>query len=137
MSDIQVSVVLITYNHEAYVAQAIETVMSQQTDFEYELIISEDCSTDRTREIIQEYQRRYPERIRLFLSEHNVNDNSVWTRAWTAARGRYIATLDGDDYWTSPDKLQRQRNFLDVHKEYSACFHNADVVWEDNREPPY
>jgi len=134
-----VSVVLITYNHEAYVGQAIDSVLGQRTDFEFELLISEDCSTDRTRSIIEDYQRRYPDRIRLFLSERNLCDNSVLTRAWQAARGRYVAVFDGDDYWTAPDKLQRQRDLLDAHPEYSGCCHNVMKVWEDGSRPagPY
>jgi glycosyltransferase involved in cell wall biosynthesis len=136
MSTPDVSVLLVTYNHEKFIAQAIESVLAQQTRFGFELLISEDCSTDRTREIVQAYQRANPGRIRLFLSERNLCDGSVVTRAWMAAEGRYVAMLDGDDYWTSTDKLQRQRDFLETHPEYSACCHNGLIVWEDSREPP-
>ncbi len=136
MSTPDVSVLLVTYNHEKYVAQAIESVLAQQTSFGFELLISEDCSTDRTREIVQGYQRANPGRIRLFLSERNLCDCSVITRAWMAAEGRYVAMLDGDDYWTSTEKLQRQRDYLDAHPEYSACCHNGLIIWDDSREPP-
>jgi glycosyltransferase involved in cell wall biosynthesis len=135
MSTPDVSVLLVTYNHEKFIAQAIESVLAQRTSFGVELLISEDCSTDRTREIIQEYQRRDPERIRHFLSERNLCDWSVVTRTWMAAKGRYIAMLDGDDYWTSADKLQRQRDYLEEHPEFSACCHNGLMIWDDPGKP--
>ena len=112
-----VSVIVVTYRHEAFIAQAVESALSQKTDFPIEILISEDCSPDRTREIVTDLQRRHPETIRLFLSERNQNDNEVITRAWKVARGRYIACLDGDDYWTDPLKLQKQVEFLDQHPD--------------------
>jgi len=108
LRDPLVSVVMITYNHEPYIAQAIEGVLSQETDFPIELIIGEDCSTDRTREIVLEYQRRYPEVIRVLFSAENVGMHKNARRTTLAARGRYIAFCDGDDWWHRRDKLQLQ-----------------------------
>jgi glycosyltransferase involved in cell wall biosynthesis len=125
-----VSVVLITYNHERYIAQAIESVLAQQTDFPYEILISEDCSTDSTQDILSVYQQRYPERIRLFLSERNQCDNQVMTRALLAAKGRYVALLEGDDYWTNTNKLQRQVDFLDQNPGHAICFHDVRYIYE-------
>jgi glycosyltransferase involved in cell wall biosynthesis len=132
----EVSVLIFTYNHEPFIVQAVESVLAQRTDFPYEVIISEDCSTDRTRDLVRALQEGHPDRIRLVLSETNQNDNAVLSRAVQLARGDLIATLDGDDYWTSPEKLQRQRDHLRAHPEQSACFHNALVVYDDGSRPP-
>jgi glycosyltransferase involved in cell wall biosynthesis len=103
-----VSVVMLTYNHDPYIAQAIEGVLSQETDFPIELVIGEDCSTDRTREIVLEYQRRYPETIRVLISGANVGMHANSRRTVLAARARYIAFCEGDDWWHRRDKLQLQ-----------------------------
>jgi glycosyltransferase involved in cell wall biosynthesis len=128
---VKVSVIVVTYNHARFIAQALDSVLAQETDFPYEVIISEDCSTDGTRDIVLEYQRNDFKRIRLLLSAENLNTNDVLTRAIQAAHGRYIALLDGDDYWTSPYKLQKQVQFLDAHPDYSICFHNALIHFAD------
>jgi glycosyltransferase involved in cell wall biosynthesis len=125
-----VSVVLLTYNHERYLARALDSILMQRTNFAFEVLISEDCSTDRTREIVLSYRERHPSRIRLFLSEKNLNTNRVTTRALEAACGDYIALIDGDDYWISRDKLQRQVDFLEAHRECCLCFHDIIVVDE-------
>jgi glycosyltransferase involved in cell wall biosynthesis len=126
-----VSVILLTYNHERFLTQAIESVLAQRTRTPFELLITEDCSTDRSREIIDAFAARHPDRIRVFISEHNLKSNESTLRALRAARGRYLAFLDGDDYWTSNDKLQRQVDFLDTHQQCTMCFHNAMVVRDD------
>jgi glycosyltransferase involved in cell wall biosynthesis len=131
-----VSVLVMTYDHERLIARALDGVLMQEAPFEYEILVSEDCSTDRTREIVQGYARRHPGRIRLLLSERNLHSNEVVRRGFEAARGRYIALLDGDDYWTSPHKLRRQVEFLERHPECSMCFHNALVVDESGQRPP-
>lgn len=103
-----VTVVMLAYRHERCLAEAIESVLMQRTDFEFELIIGEDCSPDGTREIALDYQRRFPEVIRVRYGESNVGGNLNSRRTVAAARGRYIAFCEGDDYWTRDDKLQRQ-----------------------------
>lgn len=125
-----VSVHMMTYNHESYIRQAIEGVMMQQTDFEYELVIGEDCSQDRTREICFEYQKRYPEKIRVLWSEHNVfsiGGNDVRTTA--NCRGEFIAICEGDDYWTDPRKLQKQVDVMRMRPNVALCFTGADI-WD-------
>jgi glycosyltransferase involved in cell wall biosynthesis len=126
----KVSVLVMTYNHAAYIRQALDSVLAQSTDFPVELLISEDCSTDGTREIVTDYHRQYPERIRLLLSDRNLRTNQVVARGIHAARGELVALLDGDDHWTSSDKLAKQVRFLDAHPECAICFHNARVVHE-------
>lgn len=134
-SGVKASVLLITYNHERFVAEALESVIGQRTTFPFEIIVSEDCSTDRTREIVQAFRERYPDQIRLLLSPRNLNDNSVVSRGVLAARGEYLAFLDGDDRWTSPEKLQRQVDFLERRRDCSICFHNVWVAYEDGELP--
>jgi len=132
-----VSVILTTYNHEKYAAQAIEGVIMQQCDFPIELLIGEDCSTDRTLEVCREYQRRYPQIIRLITSEANVGAHQNYFRQHARTRGRYLALCDGDDYWTQPLKLQKQVEFLEANPEHTLCFHNAHIVYEEGRAKPH
>lgn len=139
---IKVSVSITTYNHEKFIAEAIESVLMQETNFDYEIIIGEDDSSDKTREIVKTYKQKYPEKIRLFLNDRKnvIYIDGKPTGRWNFvnnlrhARGQYIALLDGDDYWTSPHKLQKQVDFLDRHSECSICFHNVEVFNEDTKE---
>jgi glycosyltransferase involved in cell wall biosynthesis len=125
-----------TFNHARFIDQAVQGALSQRTAFDFEVLISEDCSTDGTRQKVIEWQRGHPSRIRLLLSDHNLRSNAVVARGLRAARGEYVAMLDGDDYWTADDKLQRQADFLDAHPGCAMCFHNARVVDETGlREP--
>lgn len=112
-----VSVHMLAYNHGPYLAEAIEGVIAQQIDFPIELIIGEDCSTDNTREIALDYQRRYPHLIRLIYSERNVGMLENYRRVMYACLGEYIAFCEGDDYWHHPAKLQMQVAFLREHPE--------------------
>ena len=138
-ADVKVSVAMITYNHERFIAQAIESVLMQQTDFAVELVIGEDCSTDGTREIVRAYGERYPERVHPLLHEHNLGlkGHNNFVATLKACRGQYIALLEGDDYWTDPHKLQKQVDFLDGHPEYVGCFHNAMEVFDDGIRESY
>jgi glycosyltransferase involved in cell wall biosynthesis len=128
----KVSVFMITYNHERFIAQAIESVLMQQTDFSYELVIGEDCSTDRTRQICKEYQEKYPDKIRLLLAEKNLGIRENGLRTLRACRGQYIAFLEGDDYWTTPRKLQMQTDFLDSDPDFALCFTREDMIDESD-----
>jgi len=128
---VKVSVAMITYNHEEFIAQALDGVLIQSTNFDYEIVIGEDCSTDNTRNIILDYEKRYPGRFHLLLNEQNLGAHANAVQVHGACRGEYIALLEGDDYWTSPHKLQKQVDFLDSHPECAICFHNARIVYED------
>ena len=127
----------ITYNHAPFIRQCIEGVLMQETNFPIEYIIGEDCSTDGTREIVEEYARRYPDTIRLITSEQNVGARENSRRTTKAARGKYIALCEGDDYWTDPHKLQKQVDFLEAHPECSMCFHEAYDLWPDGRKSEF
>jgi glycosyltransferase involved in cell wall biosynthesis len=129
----KVTALVTTYNHEKYIAQALESALMQKTNFEYEIIVAEDCSIDQTRSIVLDFQRRNPEKIRLVLPAENLGSagNRVFAQAFELAQGEYVALLDGDDYWTSAKKLQRQVEFLELHPDCALCFHNALRIYED------
>jgi glycosyltransferase involved in cell wall biosynthesis len=123
-----VTVLIVTHNHARFIAAAIESALEQITRFRIEILISEDASTDGTRDIVTRYAERHPHLIGLLLSEKNIRSNEVMARGLRAARGRYVAMLDGDDRWCDPARLQRQADFLDRHPECSAVFGNAVVA---------
>jgi glycosyltransferase involved in cell wall biosynthesis len=130
----KVSVRMVTYNHERFIGEAIDSVLCQNVNFSYEIVIGEDCSSDNTRLIVQEYQRRHPDVIRLLLNERTIGSRHNTHHTRQACRGEYIAFLDGDDYWTSPDKLQKQADILDQNPQLTICFHKAQIVFEDGRK---
>lgn len=121
-SKILVSIVCITYNHEPYLRQALEGFLMQETSFPVEIILAEDCSTDGTRTICEEYAAKYPDKIHYIWSETNVGAVENERRAIAAARGKYIALCEGDDYWTDPLKLQKQVGFMESYPEYSVTW---------------
>jgi glycosyltransferase involved in cell wall biosynthesis len=123
----KVSVTMITYNHENFIARAIEGVMSQITNFDIELIIGEDCSTDSTRILVSEFQKKYPSRIVLKLPVNNLGITVNSVSNYSFCRGEYIASCEGDDYWTDPYKLQKQIDFLDKNLDFSMTFHTVEV----------
>lgn len=130
----KLSVAMTTYNHERFIGQAIESVLAQKVDFDYEILIGDDCSTDGTRTVILNFQRRYPERIKAYLREHNIGAarNLAWTIA--ACQGQYLALLEGDDYWSCTSKLQKQVDFLDSHPDWAICCARAEVKNEDDMD---
>jgi glycosyltransferase involved in cell wall biosynthesis len=116
------------YNHERYIDSAVASALAQETDFAFEIVIGEDCSTDRTRERAREWAKRHPETIRLIENPVNLG---IWANDQViinACRGDYIAWLESDDFWTSRKKLQRQVDHLDGHPERSACFTRASCL---------
>lgn len=133
MSEPKVSVVLISYNEENYIAQALESIIRQKTDFAYEIICHDDASTDATQEIILEYQDKYPELIvTVFQSENKMQTgehNIPMEYCYPVARGKYIAYCDGDDYWTDDYKLQKAYDYLEGHPDYTMCLHNFSFLF--------
>lgn len=122
-----VSVLIITYNHGPYIAGAIEGVICQKTGFPIELIIGEDCSTDNTRGIVLDYQRRYPQLIRVIYSDRNVGMQRNYRRIHEAARGEYIAFCEGDDAWIDDRKLEKQVKVMRSEPDCSMVFHAAEI----------
>ncbi len=131
---VKLSIVFITYNHGKYVREALEGIVKQKTDFDYEVLCCDDCSTDDTQKIIREYAEKYPERFRLMFREKNVGrpTQNVYDTAM-AAQGQYLAFLEGDDYWTDEEKLQKQVDFLDSHEDYMGTTHSFSIIDENGR----
>ncbi|WP_321425452.1 glycosyltransferase [uncultured Bacteroides sp.] len=129
---VKVSVLMLTYNHEKYIADAIESVVKQQADFPFELVIGEDRSTDDTARICREYKEKYPDLIKLTINEENLGLQENFIRTYNQCSGEYMAICEGDDFWISKHKLQIQADFLDQHKEYSACFHRALNYYQED-----
>lgn len=128
--EILVSIDCITYNHEKYIAQAIEGFLMQKTTFAYEILIHDDASTDKTPEIIREYEKKYPALIKVIYQSENQYSQGIRVDQFNLKRaeGKYAAICEGDDYWTDPDKLQKQVDYMQSHPECSACIHAASRV---------
>lgn len=129
-----VSVCMITYNHAPYIRQAIEGVLMQQTEFPFELLIGEDCSTDQTREICRHYLAQYPDKIHLLLPEKNLGSLDNFFATLDAATGKYIAFCEGDDYWIDPLKLQRQVDFLEANPDYGLVYTEVDFLFQKQQK---
>jgi glycosyltransferase involved in cell wall biosynthesis len=130
---LSVSVVMITYKHEPFIAKAIEGVLMQEVDFPVELIVADDCSPDLTHEIVGEYLNNHPKKDWIKYTRHGENIGMIPNFCWSLkeAKGKYIAICEGDDYWTDPSKLQKQVDFLESNPEYIMTFHNAIVINEE------
>ncbi len=126
----KLSVAMITYNQERFIGQALEGVLSQKVNFDYEIVIGEDCSTDGTRAIVADFARRYPDRMVPIFRELNVGAMQNFAETLATCRGEYVAFLEGDDYWTRDDKLQMQVDFLDSHPDHAVCSTRALFVKE-------
>lgn len=138
-----VSVVIFTFNDHNFIRESLESVLAQKTNFSYEIIITDDCSSDGTTDIIRGYQSLYPDKIRLLIADRN-----LWNplpeiigltplAGFQATRGKYIALQHGDDYWTDPLKLQKQVDFLEANPDFAICFHNVQVLNETYPEKNY
>lgn len=130
--EIMVSVLMLTYNHEPYVAQALDSILGQETDFRYEIVISDDASRDATKRILLGYKDRNKELITLLLTSQNQGLIGNFLKAYEACRGKYIAICEGDDFWISRNKLQRQVSYLESHPQCAICFHRAVNLYEDS-----
>jgi glycosyltransferase involved in cell wall biosynthesis len=134
MNNILVSIICITYNHEQYINACINGFLTQKTDFQIEILIHDDASTDKTANIIREYEAKYIDIIKPIYQTENQYSKGInpgFEFLFPRAQGKYIAICEGDDYWTDPLKLQKQVDFLEANPEYSFCFHNAIIFYED------
>ena len=136
-SEIKVSVMVLTYNHENFIRKTLDSILSQKVNFRFEVIVGDDASPDLTAEIIREYHTKYPDIIVPMLHEKNLGgfgkNNTL--AALAVARGKYIAPMDGDDYWTTDYRLQKLTDFLDQNLDFVACFHNAEIIFDDDSHP--
>lgn len=136
MSDVLVSIACTAYNHEKYIADALDSFLMQKTDFEYEILVHDDASTDDTAEIIREYERRFPHIIKPIYqteNQYSKNPHIIANFLFPKAKGKYIAMCEGDDYWTDPLKLQMQVDYLECHPTCSLCVHAIERVKSDGR----
>jgi glycosyltransferase involved in cell wall biosynthesis len=129
-----VSIWMIAYNQEKFIAQALESALMQITNFAFEIVISEDCSTDGTRDIIKKYEEMYPTIVCATYLKKNVGAvRNAFEFSWPRCKGKYCAVLEGDDYWSDPFKLQKQVDFLEENQEYGMIHSRVNVVNSDNR----
>lgn len=127
--DIAISIIVMTYNHEKYIRKALNSIFMQKINVKYEVIIHDDVSKDNTQEIIRTYAEKYPDKVRLFLRKRKAKRVTYAScQMIKQSRGRYIAFLEGDDYWTDESKLQQQYDFLEEHKEYIGVTHKNCIV---------
>lgn len=121
------SICCITYNHEKFISEAIDSFLMQKTSFPFKIIIGEDCSTDNTLNIINEYKNRYPSLIQVITSDSNVGMQKNFARTFNACSSTYIALCEGDDYWTDIHKLQKQVDFLENNSDFIICCHRSET----------
>lgn len=134
----KLSVLTITYNHAPFIERAVRSALMQETDFDYEIVIGEDCSNDGTRDIVRRLASENPGKIRVIYHDQRVGLQQNFRRVYHECRGQYVAVLEGDDYWTSRTKLQRQVDCLDRRGDWVLSFHPARLVDETtNREFVY
>jgi len=133
MGEILFTAVVVTYNHKNYIRDCIEGILKQETNFEFEIIVHDDASTDGTSDILREYGEKYKDKIRLVIQEENIYSRGLNIVPFVKdyIHGKYMATIDGDDYWTDSKKLQKQVDFLENNPEYVACAHVADYTNEE------
>lgn len=132
-----VSISVLTYNHEKYIRQALDSFLSQEVDFPFEILIHDDASTDRTQEIIHEYEAKYPGKIFAICQTENQYSKGIFSVSanfnFPRARGKYIAFCEGDDYWIDNKKLQSQVDYMETHENCSMYIHAADLVTVENK----
>lgn len=138
--EIVVSVLTPCYNHEKYIRKCIESIISQKTNFKFELLINDDASTDDSAKIIKEYEEKYPDIVKPVYQTENQYSKGVKITAKILvprAKGKYFAFCEGDDYWTDENKLQKQVDALESHPECRFCTHRVQIVRENDEEIPY
>lgn len=127
---IKVAIFCLAYNHENFIAKALDGFLMQETDFDFQVIIGEDCSTDNTASIIKEYAEKYPHIIKPVFQEKNIGVYRNALETFKRIKAEYVAMCEGDDYWTDPLKLQKQVDFLDNNPDFTICFHPAYVDFD-------
>ncbi len=132
-NNLLISICTITYNHEKYISQAIESFLMQNTTFEYEIVIADDASQDNNQKIINKYQNENPDKIKAILQEHNIGMMNNLIDALNNCKGKYLAFCEGDDYWTDPLKLQKQVDFLEANPEFGLVATDIIPVDKDSK----
>lgn len=127
-----VSIKVVTYNHYNYIGKCLDSLLAQKTKFPYEIVVGEDQSTDGTRELVFEYQKKFPDKIKIVTSDKNVGVRENGIRTKKACKGKYTAICDGDDYWNDENKLQKQVDFLESNPDFALVYSDIDLVDEKN-----
>lgn len=136
INGIMLSIYVATYGHEKYIKEALDSILMQETKYAYEVLIGEDASPDHTREILKEYEKKYPGKFQIFYRKTNMY-NSSYTNAMdlrSRCKGKYMIALEGDDFWIDAKKLEKQIDFLENHPQYVAVAHNCIIV-DKNSKP--
>lgn len=132
MNHPMVSIACVTYNHENYISNAIDGFLMQKCNFDFEIIIGDDNSTDNTKVFLEKYKNEYPDKIQIILSDENRGSLENNIKVISACKGEFIAFCDGDDYWTDPIKLQKQVDFLNTNPKYVMTYSDISLVNESN-----
>ncbi|MGL5317889.1 MAG: glycosyltransferase [Bacteroidales bacterium] len=129
-NNVVVSVIMLSYNQEKYIEDALKSVLFQKTNYSFEIIVADDCSTDATPEIIRKYASQYPSKIVVLERKKNLGLIANFMDAYSQANGKYIAICEGDDFWCCPFKLKRQISYLEKHADCAVTFHRAVIYYE-------
>lgn len=129
----KLSIAILTYNHENYIEKALNSVLNQKIDYEYEIIVGDDFSNDKTREILLKFKEKYPEKIKLIFRSKNIGITSNFIDVLKKCTGEYIALLEGDDYWINDLKLKSQVEYLDKNQEYIGIAHQNIVINQEEK----
>lgn len=135
-----ISILVITYNHEKYIGQCLQSILDQEISYNLEINIIDDCSTDQTTEILKDFKKKYPNKINLFLNKENLGKKNIQLNVFKGLQtlqGKYFAIIEGDDYWSDNKKLQKQISFLENNSDFVGCGHNVVKLYEDNSKPPH
>jgi glycosyltransferase involved in cell wall biosynthesis len=128
-----VSVITIAYNQVRYIEQTLDSILAQRTSFDFEVLVGDDCSSDGTAEVIAKYAKRHPQIVPV-LRKTNFGPNANFQDLARRVRGKFVAICEGDDFWTDPNKLQKQVDFFEEHPEFTVCFHQVKVLYENHPE---
>jgi glycosyltransferase involved in cell wall biosynthesis len=137
MNEPKVTIFCVTYNQDKYIRQCLESFLNQKTNFKFEVLIADDCSTDLTPQIIKEYAQKYPEIIKPIFRDKNIGPGQNFVYGLQKVTGKYIAYCEGDDFFEDENKIQLQADFLDTNPKCSFCFHPVRVFFENKEEPDY
>lgn len=130
---VKVKILVTTYNLENYISQALDSILNQKTDFPFKIVIADDASTDNTLDIIKKYKKKHQDKIDLILQERNVGSLCNSISLYEVCDAEYFAFLDGDDFWLTHDRLQKQVDFLEQHKDYAICSGNTRYLFENHK----
>ncbi len=132
----KVSIVVITYNQESYLRHTLESIIAQNVNFDYEVLVGEDHSPDNTADIVREFAEKYPDKIIPYIREQNMGMSPNFVDLILRTQGEYIAVIEGDDYWIDNNMLQKHVDFLDANRDYVACFAKCIIVDENEIRHP-